>query len=62
MELPKIFITAAARLLKSAGVLVIEHTEEQGAAIASELTLDFEGITLHDDLVGRPRWTSAVRR
>jgi release factor glutamine methyltransferase len=62
MELPKIFITAAARLLKSAGVLVIEHTEEQGAVIASELTLDFESITLHDDLVGRPRWTSAVRR
>ena len=62
MELPKIFITAAARLLKSAGVLVIEHSEEQGAAIASELTLDFESITLHDDLVGRPRWTSAVRR
>ena len=62
MELPRIFITAAARLLKSAGVLVIEHTEEQGAAIASELALDFESITLHDDLVGRPRWTSAVRR
>lgn len=62
MELPKIFIAAAARLLKSAGVLVIEHTEEQGAAIANELTLDFESITLHDDLVGRPRWTSAVRR
>jgi len=62
MELPKIFITAAARLLKSAGVLVIEHTEEQGVAIASELSLDFESITLHDDLTGRPRWTSAVRR
>ena len=62
MELPTIFISAAARLLKSAGVLVIEHTEEQGAAIASELALDFESITLHDDLVGRPRWTSAVRR
>jgi len=62
MELPIIFIAAAARLLKSAGVLVIEHTEEQGAVIASELTLDFESITLHDDLVGRPRWTSAVRR
>jgi len=62
MELPKIFITAAARLLKSAGVLVIEHTEEQGVAIASELSLDFQSITLHDDLTGRPRWTSAVRR
>ena len=62
MELPAIFIIAAARLLKSAGVLVIEHSEEQGASIASELALDFESITLHDDLLGRPRWTSAVRR
>jgi len=62
MELPTIFITAAARLLKPAGVLVIEHSEEQGAAIASGLALDFESITLHDDLLGRPRWTSAVRR
>jgi len=62
MEIPKIFITAAARLLKSAGVLVIEHAQEQGAAIERELALDFDNISLHDDLVGRPRWTSAVRR
>ena len=62
MELPAIFITAAARLLKPAGVLVIEHSEDQGPSIASELALDFESITLHDDLLGRPRWTSAVRR
>ncbi|MDA2962555.1 MAG: peptide chain release factor N(5)-glutamine methyltransferase [Actinomycetota bacterium] len=62
MEMPKIFITAAARLLKPGGVLVIEHAQDQGAAIASELALDFESIRLHDDLVGRPRWTSAQRR
>ena len=62
MELPRRFIVAAVRLLKPAGVLVIEHTEEQGVAIASELAVDFEDIALHDDLVGRPRWTSAVRR
>jgi len=62
MELPRIFIDAASRLLKTAGVLVIEHGEEQGVAIASELTVDFESISLHDDLVGRPRWTSAVRK
>lgn len=62
MEIPKIFITAAARLLKSGGVLVIEHTEEQGPAIADVLAMDFLEIALHDDLVGRPRWTSAVRR
>jgi release factor glutamine methyltransferase len=62
MELPRIFIQAAARLLKPAGVLVIEHTEDQAIAIAGELAVDFEDIALHDDLVGRPRWTSAVRR
>ena len=62
MEMPRRFIIAAGRLLKPAGVLVIEHSEEQGVAIASELAVDFEDIVLHDDLVGRPRWTSAVRR
>lgn len=62
MEIPRVFIAAAARLLKSGGVLVIEHTETQANSIASELVLDFESITLHDDLVGRPRWTSAVRK
>lgn len=62
MELPRLFITAAARLLKNSGVLVIEHTEVQAIAIAGELAVDFEDIAVHDDLVGRPRWTSAVRR
>ena len=62
MELPKLFIEAAARLLKPAGVLVIEHAETQGIAIATELAVDFEDIALHDDLLGRPRWSSAVRR
>ena len=62
MEIPQQFITAAARLLKSGGVLVIEHTEEQGGAIAAALSVDFLEVALHDDLVGRPRWTSAVRR
>jgi release factor glutamine methyltransferase len=42
--------------------LVIEHTEEQGPAIAAALLVDFSEVALHDDLVGRPRWTSAVRR
>ena len=62
MELPRVFIAAAARLLKPGGVLVIEHTETQANSIAHELALDFESITLHEDLVGRPRWTSAVRK
>ena len=62
MELPQRFINAAARLLKSGGVLAIEHTEEQGAAIDAILSKDFIEIVLHQDLTGRPRWTSAVRK
>ena len=62
IEIPRQFIAAAARLLKSGGVLVIEHTEEQGLVIEAELALDFENVVLHHDLNGRPRWSSAVGR
>lgn len=62
IETPRVFIAAAARLLKSGGVLVIEHTEEQGALIKAELALDFKNVVLHHDLNDRPRWSSAVRR
>ncbi len=62
LEVPQLFIAAAARLLKPGGVLVIEHAEDQGAAIAELLDVDFFEVARHDDLVGRPRWISAVRR
>jgi len=62
LELPKRFIDAAARLLKSGGVLAIEHTEDQGAAIDALLSKDFIDIAVHQDLTGRPRWSSAVRK
>lgn len=62
IEIPKLFISASSRLLKSGGILVIEHTEEQGFVIAADLAPDFQDIILHQDLVGRPRWTSAVRK
>jgi release factor glutamine methyltransferase len=61
LELPQRFIIAAARLLKTGGLLAIEHTETQGEAIAKLLSADFNQITLHQDLTGRPRWTSAIR-
>jgi len=61
LELPKRFIIAAARLLKSGGLLAIEHTENQGEAIAKLLSADFSQIARHQDLTGRPRWTSAIR-
>ena len=61
LELPKRFIIAAARLLKTGGLLAIEHTETQGAAITKLLSADFNQIALHQDLTGQPRWTSAIR-
>ena len=61
LELPRRFIDAAARLLKTGGLLAIEHTETQGDLIAKLLSTDFTQISLHLDLTGRPRWTSAIR-
>ncbi len=61
LELPKRFIDAAARLLKTGGLLAIEHTETQGESIAKLLSTDFTQISLHLDLTGRPRWSSAIR-
>ena len=62
LEVPMRFISAAARLLKSGGVLAIEHTELQGQAISGLLEEMFKDIELHYDLNDRPRWTSAVRK
>ena len=62
MDAPRAFIAASSRLLKSGGLLAIEHNELQGSLIADELTKDFQEIQLHQDLVGRPRWTSAIRK
>jgi release factor glutamine methyltransferase len=62
MKVPRIFIAASARLLKPGGFLAIEHHEEQGDEIAAVLSLDFQDILLHQDLTGRSRFTTAVRR
>jgi len=62
MKVPRLFIAASARLLKLGGFLAIEHHEEQGDEIAAVLNIDFQDILLHQDLTGRPRFTTAVRR
>ena len=62
MKAPRLFISTASRLLKEGGFLAIEHHEEQGPAIADVLSADFTDILLHQDLTGRPRFTTAVRR
>ena len=62
MEIPRRFINAAARILKSGGFLAIEHHESQPAEIAAAMESSFEDIKLHNDLVGRPRFTTGTRR
>lgn len=52
----------ALRLLRSGGVLVMEHGELQGAEIRALLTADgWRGATTQRDLTGRDRATVAVR-
>lgn len=62
MDIPRRFITAAARLLKSGGFFAIEHHESQAGAIAEAMSADFEIIENRLDLVGRPRFTTGIRR
>lgn len=62
MRSPRLFISAAARLLKPGGFLAIEHHETQAAEVGGVLTVEFEDILLHKDLNDRPRFTTAVRR
>ena len=61
MRAPRLFIAAAARLLKTGGFLAIEHHEIQADEVADVLTMEFEDILLHRDLNDRPRFTTAVR-
>jgi release factor glutamine methyltransferase len=62
MELPRRFINAAARILKSGGFFAIEHHESQPLDIAAAMANSFDEIQLHNDLVGRPRFTTGIRR
>ena len=53
----------ATRLLHSGGILVLEHGELQGAAIADLLRADgWTAVATHRDLLGRDRATTALRR
>jgi release factor glutamine methyltransferase len=62
MEIPRKFIAAGQRLLKSGGFFAIEHHESQPEAIALAMVDEFESVTTHNDLLGRPRFTTGIRR
>ena len=62
MLVPKLFIEAATRLLKSGGFFITEHHEKQGELIRGVLARDFLPAQTHADLTGRDRFTSAIKR
>jgi release factor glutamine methyltransferase len=62
MQIPKLFIDAATRLLKPGGFFITEHHEKQGELIRSALAKDYLPAQTHADLTGRDRFTSAVKR
>jgi len=62
MQMPKLFIDSAARLLKPGGIFIMEHHEKQSDLIKQALKEEFTLPQTHADLTGRDRFTSARRR
>lgn len=61
-SIPALFIAAAARLLRTDGWLICEHSDTHAPQIAELMAVDFHQVTLHHDFNDRPRWTSGRRR
>jgi release factor glutamine methyltransferase len=62
MQIPKIFIDSAARLLKPGGFFIMEHHEMQSDLVTNAMAENFTSIQTHSDLTGRDRFTSARRK
>lgn len=62
LEVPRAVVRAAVRLLRPAGVFVMEHAEVQAAAARQAAqAAGLREVTSFDDLTGRPRGVRAVR-
>jgi len=61
MDLPKIFIAAATRLLKPGGYFIMEHHETQRELVKNALQSEFKNIQSISDLTGRDRFTSGIK-
>lgn len=62
VEVPIHFIASATRILKSGGLLLLEHHESQGEVLAAQLAADYFEIARYDDLNQRSRWLTARRK
>lgn len=54
-------IATAARLLRAGGLLVFEHDDSHAGRLTGLLSDGWQDVAGHQDLAGRPRFTSAVR-
>lgn len=63
LDVIRIVVDTAARLLKPHGFVAIEHSDRQGETVPQLLhdAGGWEGVQDHDDLTGRPRFTTARR-
>lgn len=63
LAIPLAVASAAARLLRPGGLLVMEHADSQGESLPRALaaTGDWVDVVDHPDLTGRPRTTTARR-
>ena len=62
MQIPKLFIAAAERLLKPGGYFIMEHHEKQGELVRESFSMQFSNAQTHADLNGRDRFRSARKR
>jgi release factor glutamine methyltransferase len=60
----RVVVAEAARLLRPAGLICVEHADVQGESAQQILVRQrgFAGVRDHPDLNGRPRFVTAVRR
>ncbi|MBT2485521.1 MULTISPECIES: peptide chain release factor N(5)-glutamine methyltransferase [unclassified Microbacterium] len=62
LDIVRVLSSRALRLLRSGGLLVIEHGESQGESIRGLLTADgWRATATHRDLTSRDRATTAIR-
>jgi release factor glutamine methyltransferase len=63
LDVIRVVVATAARLLKDGGFVAIEHSDRQGGAVPQLLdkTGDWHDIEDHEDLTRRPRFTTARR-
>lgn len=63
LEVPRGIVAAAARLLRPGGAFIMEHGEQQGAAVRDFLgdALVWIDVATHIDLTGRDRFVVATR-